>query len=94
MTSTLVENSNHKELKLYVYNVDSDMCREVCVCFVSLSICKIVCVLMYTTLHVCAHTCIYTHSLTHSHTYTHTQNLYYLVILINAQPSGQHYTQQ
>ena len=28
---SLVENSNHKELKLYVYNVDSDTCREVCV---------------------------------------------------------------
>lgn len=26
---SLVENSNHKELKLYVYNVDTDICREV-----------------------------------------------------------------
>ena len=70
---SLVENSNHKELKLYVYNVDSDMCREVCVCFVSLSVCKIVCVLMYTTLHVCTHTLtyIYTHLLIHTLARTH-----------------------
>ena len=71
---SLVENSNHKELKLYVYNVDSDMCREVCVCFVSLCVCKIMCVLMYTTLHVCAHAHTHTHihTLTHFHTYIHS----------------------
>ena len=70
---SLVENSD-KELKLYIYNVDSDMCREVCVCFVSLSVFKIVCVLMYTTLHVCAHAHTHTHihTLTHFHTYIHS----------------------
>ena len=26
---TLIENNNHKELKLFVYNSDSDACREV-----------------------------------------------------------------
>ena len=67
---SLVENSNHKELKLYIYNVDSDMCREVCVCFVSLSVCKIVCVLMYTTLHVCVQTLTYIYTPTHSHIHT------------------------
>ena len=61
---SLVENSNHKELK------DSDMCREVRVCFVSLSVCKIVCVLMYTTLHVCVHTLTYIYTHTHSHIHT------------------------
>jgi len=26
---SLVENSNHKELRLYVYNIETDVCREV-----------------------------------------------------------------
>lgn len=26
---TLIENNNHKELKLFVFNSDSDTCREV-----------------------------------------------------------------
>ena len=26
---TLIENNNHKELKLFVYNSESDACREV-----------------------------------------------------------------
>ena len=26
---SLVENSNHRELRLYVYNIENDVCREV-----------------------------------------------------------------
>ena len=69
---SLVENSNHKELKLYVYNVDSDMCREVCVFCEPICMQDCVCANVHYFARAHAHTHTHIHTLTHFHTYIHS----------------------